>query len=157
MSTISSNAPRRPIWPTVLGIISIIMAVLALAATSLFLYNSIERLEWYCGSEWSVQYKPVAHAIAMALDALLVVAAIVLIRRRSISLHLNLIYGIGMLIYVLGGTLATTWMAVDEQPSASVLIITALVGSAYPFFVTAWFLREPIRRQVASWKATASA
>ena len=110
-----------------------------------------------------------AHRISgMALNVVLLTAAICLLRRRTAARPLHMIYAALQIVLVSVGAIITVSMMSNftdstQPPGGPVTGMRASMmfgavwgviwGSPYPFFLLIWFLRASIAKDVASWRA----
>lgn len=157
-----SNPPRKPVWPTVIGVISIVLASLAIICTPVSLAinaanpayaNLMGRLP-----EWFATYQLVATFFGIGASFLLLAGGIQLVRRRPSARAILLIYaGIGLAgqvvgLLAVGSALSGADLAGPERAGFIGGMCGGMVaGLAYPVFLLIWFLRGGIRREMATW------
>jgi hypothetical protein len=154
--------PRQPVWPKVIGIISVVLASLGLVCTPISLFlgmrgaNAEEALKYF--PDWWLAYTTVSCIVGILQAILLLAAGIVVLLKRPAGRVLHLVYAVitivlGMASSAIGATgLVTADMPAPIKISVAVgVFIGVLVGMIYPVFLLIWFLRPRIRDQVAAW------
>jgi len=156
-----AHAPR-PIWPTIVGTLSILQA---LFWGGVIVVTRVAR-STSAGSGPDTGWETARSCFAsfgMILPIILVVGGVQLIRRRTSARGWHLAYGVlGLIIY--GGMLIVSTVILpssrfDVLSPGSFAVVLAGVGCiflAYPFFTLIWFLRPKIRRQMVAWPRTRS-
>jgi hypothetical protein len=157
---------ERPKWPKVIGIISIVWASLGLFCTCISIPmnvmnpNAQQAMDAF--PSWWPAYQVGSGVAWMALNALLLVAGINLVRYRPSGATLHPVYAvISLVISVVNmaitvPAMTTAMEKLAQGPTAEVvkpmMIVGAVVGFAfslaYPVFVLIWFARGQVRRQV---------
>ena len=171
--------PRRSAWPTVIGVISIVIASLYIICTPLGLVfkdfaGSINPKQAEMTAKMMADMPPWYHAYQVAscvvyemIYILLLVAGILLARRRLAAARImHILYALlNILMVVVGGVLLVRLNQVltESVPPAmqSVLQASMIFGaifgfalaSAYPVFLLVWYSRGKIRQEIDTWKA----
>ncbi len=113
--------------------------------------------------DWYFTYSSVNGSLHLGIFALLLVAGILLIRRRPVACNLHVIFAVFNLAQTLAavGVVAFLFRTIVESyslsPSAQKLMLPMLpcafiLIAAYPVFLLVWFFRRRIREEVNSWK-----
>jgi hypothetical protein len=153
------SPPRRLIWPTVIGITSIVLGGFRLTCTpiSLFCVPGFNEMLVYLPYWWAAYGKLMACVEAL-LAFWLVAAGIVLLGRRREGRPLLLGYGLCE-IFLCIVDVALTALCLDTQARYSLArtqlffwaAVATPLATGYPLFLVIWFLRPKIREQVAAW------
>ena len=153
------SPPRRLIWPTVIGITSMVLGGFRLTCTpiSLCCVPVLNQMGGFVSPWWAPYGKSMAYVEAL-LAISLVAAGIVLLGRRREGRPLHLGYGLcEIFLCIVDGALTALYLYTqDGRSSVSTgMLICAVVAipiaTGYPLFLVIWFLRPKIRRQVAAW------
>lgn len=173
---------KQAIWPSVLGIIYVVLgslAALGALLTPFFMWVMDMAAEHMPESESAIfnQYRQhmgalwAVSAAGLVLGLLVLLGGIFLVRRRAASRPILLlwallkpVYGVlyAWLNYVttveLGEAMANSEMAgpmamMDLQPlAAGSSVFSALFYAALPIFTIIWFLRPKVREEVSRWR-----
>jgi len=154
--------PKQPIWPKVIGIISIVLASLGLICTPISLLvsmrgaNAEEALKFF--PDWWLAYTTVSCVVGVLQAILLLAAGIVVLLKRPAGRVLHLVYAvIAIVLGIASSAIGATSILTADMPApikigaAAGVFIGVLVGMIYPVFLLIWFLRPKIRDQVAAW------
>ena len=185
---VPASAPRRSAWPTAIGVISIVLGGLGLVCISVSVTwnamqfrmpNQMAQEMPFVMPDWFLTYQTVAGLLQMVVSILLLVAGILLLRRRPAAGWLHLLYAVlGLTLAIVGAIV--TYHAMEEVSASfeqsegledmppfvrammtsqmrSGSIMGVIFAAAYPAFLLVWFLRGPIRREIASWRVAPSA
>jgi hypothetical protein len=151
-------APKvQPVWPTVLGWLSMFHAAeglmrLAEALSSKVLF-ALDSEAW-----WNAFLKDVgesSYLLAYLAMVLLGIPAVALLRRRRGAGWLHVAGACAVLAGLLMNIIK--WTFYWDGPLPSTGIICEAISAVYPVFLLVWFLRPAIRRQVAQWRRPAAA
>ena len=159
------QAPQRPAWPSVIGVLSIVLSAHALfesggglrsmaivAALRIIQGSAAANQPLVAGERLAAVY--VACSTVLAL--LLAVAAVLTLRRRQIGRTLHIIWA----LLAVADALAYSWMCphVLSDPFRGWYIARAISGSVlglvYPIFLLVWFSTAKHRRQARWWRTT---
>jgi hypothetical protein len=162
--------PQRPSsWPKVIGIISIVLAGLGLICTPIGL--ATRQAAGPAGAEamagapaWYATYQVVSALAGIVVAALLLVAGILLCKRRPAGRTMHIAYAILNIVVAVGNVIAAVTAAsnIDTGPNEAALFVPVLIGGmvvglviglAYPVFLLVWFTRTKVRDEVAAWTA----
>ena len=159
-------AAARPKWPLVIGIISIVLASLAIICTPASLLmqklgpqqdNVMQDMP-----AWFHIYMTVSCVLAVCAGLLLLAAGILLLLRKPAARPLHLVYGGLAVVLCLGGValtaLAFSGASAEGPVKAGMFAGIACslpLGLAYPIFLLIWFLRGSVARETASWRGAA--
>ncbi len=163
--------PDRPLWPRVIGVLSIVLGAnrLATSAGSMVVTAGQLLMAGRLMSNVMPTSRPSLSSIHTWLGAgegagniasmVLVVAGVLLLRRRRLTIHLHWLCavltaagGVPVVLYYVGLMSAMAeprWMAVVN------LAVGSVIRLAYPVFVVVWFCRKPVRRQMRAWRTRA--
>ncbi len=154
------RSPVRPVWPKVLGIISVCLAGLALmslpmnAATSAYMGEVYKFFPpWYKNAMTWLSVIGIPFFIAE------LVGGILLLKQRPAARWLLMIYCAWGILAAIANTIIlfnidTSLMPEIQAASFKMSKVFAVpLGLAYPVFLIVWFSRSRIRREVKSWKA----
>ncbi|MCX5685507.1 MAG: hypothetical protein NT049_17765 [Planctomycetota bacterium] len=155
-------APRSK-WPKVIGIISIVLASLAIICTPASLAmqkldpNQRHVFEQLPG--WFNIYMTVSGVLGVLVGVLFLAAGITLVLRKPAARPLHLVYACLAIIMCLVGIFvsvaAFSGAPVEGSMKAGMVAGFACslpLGLAYPVFLLIWFLRGSIARETASWR-----
>lgn len=162
--------PKKPAWPVVIGIISIVIGGLFSLCTCVGIPMNIaqranpavqELMEQF--PEWWTAWQIIGGLLWLGLYILLLVAGICLVRRRAVGLPLHVTFALlGLIWCIINGVVTFRGMAGVELPApmgASMkpfmligMFAGFVFGGAYPIFLLVWFSRPGIRQQVQSWR-----
>jgi len=155
---------RPPIWPTVLGVLSIVSGVNALVhgAGGLEISALQEAFDNWTGStlqQVGVGLIVLRRLLALACTVLAIVGGALLLRRRPAGWTLLLIFAIARLLHValappaLWATFRLAYFYADVG-SYGIFdgIVQIVLRSPYSIVLLVWLCRSPIRRQVAAWR-----
>ncbi len=161
---------KKPAWPIVIGIISIVLASLGLLCFPLSIVSNKlnpEAVEWEKSlPDWYSTYTIVVSLFGVGMTIGLLIGGILLIRRRAIARPLHMLYGaFGAFMCILGFVMLFTVVlpslsAANFPPEREIIVkivsvVGTIVGAVYPVFLLIWFSRGRIRDQVRSWAAGA--
>ena len=165
----ANSKPTGPIWPTVLGVLAVVMAAEGLAV--IVGYYAVGPFQepplWWL----SEQQKGMALAAMIAWAccfALQLTAGILLLRRRRATAICHGIFAAlyGILIVInpcLSILLAPDFPALRDKLGLLGMLPYVAIGVAwkipflvYPIFLLIWFNRRTIRQQVRQWSAARS-
>lgn len=154
--------PQQPVWPKVIGIISIVLASLGLICTPISLFvsmrgaNAEEALKFF--PDWWLAYTTVSCVVGVLQAILLLAAGIVVLLKRPAGRVLHLVYAvIAIVLGIASSAFGAASILTGDMPApikigtAVGIFIGVLVGMIYPVFLLIWFLRPKIRDQVAAW------
>lgn len=157
-----ADAPR-PIWPTVIGILSILQGFFWASCIGLTVaMRAMHPVQEEPSPEgWWGAVRPALGVVVLVLPILVVVAGIQLIRHRPSGRTLHILYGIVTLL-VHGVLFASGAVSMYPRYSENSMLgaygvglaVGALLSMGYPVFVLIWFLRPKIRRQMMAWSQT---
>ncbi len=145
--------PKRSSWPTVIGVISLVLAGLIVIK---FAWSTIMLLKIISDSDaislpWVVV--AVQCIVVLVTQALLLTAGVFTMMRKSVGRILHLIWaGIRLAFGLI--SLSLTMRAVAGTAPPNDLIWYLLEGAlllSYPVFLLIWFSRKKIRNEVRSW------
>jgi len=157
--------PARPKWPTIIGVISVILGANVVLGIFLSLPSFFSPDGWPHNLKGWVQVASIGlTAYAYLLSLLLLVAGILLLRRRRLGRTLHLVFAAICIstfaLYIL------LWMpgfvGLWPAPSAELVanfkktIPSWLYGLIYPAFLMLWFSLPKVRRHVAQWHSSPS-
>ena len=159
-------AKRNIVWPTVIGIVAIVLAGMGMLAYSIGLIVWAIMGSYHWSPEPQVE---VNNAFTLTLSAIHILLAIVLLfcgiallRRRRAGVRWLMIWSWLRIVHGLLQGVAQGWMQLqmfEQMNDASTVtfapamavgtaIFTALWASALPVFFLIWFTRKRIRRDV---------
>ena len=157
-------------WPGVVGSVSVVLGVLALACDASLFFAPFLYLGECSGinsarsplSVLCLIYMVTIHALSGARAFTQVVAGVLLGSHRPLSRPLHLICAwtaLALSAFDITGTWAMA-IGVSEHPLPREILVPASLFtlawcSAYPVFLILWFSRRTIRQQVAEWRHTA--
>jgi hypothetical protein len=165
---------QRSVWPSVIGIISIVLASLGIICMPIGLaFNSYNRMNPKQAElmadfpSWYGTYQIASSILYVMLYVLLLVAGILLVRRRlaaARSAHLifalaNLLaLGVGMAMLAVLNQAISQSVSSDMRHGMQVGLMfggacTLIIAGAYPVFLLVWFSRSRIRQEINAWKA----
>ncbi|MGB2819381.1 MAG: hypothetical protein WBF17_00265 [Phycisphaerae bacterium] len=157
--------PKRSVWPTVIGIISIILAALGLICTPLMTimntFNPASQQVYEYLPDWYRTWEVVSAFGGIIWGVLLLIAGIGLLKRRPVARTLHLVYAVSsMVVAVINGFVLVSVLSDTGGMPAPVRVgmIGGAVGGTcgaliYPVFLLIWFLRASIAAEVRSWAA----
>jgi len=174
--------PRRPSWPTVIGIICLILGGMGVAQSALALVAPLLFMQWigafgpHNAAMPPTAYSSVA-AFALSLANLLIpmvlmAGGIQLLRWRRSAITLLRIYAVATIVVALCGTAwlvlhatSSVHSATDDAASAAfsemMIIAGAVFGCGFamilPVFLLVWFARAKIRSEVGRFMTTGRA
>jgi len=152
---VQSVPSAQPVWPVVIGWISMYHAVVAMFGLLAHIgddYVNLDLAPFWAPAFWNVT------AITLALPSLaraaLVVPAWALLKRRPNAGTLHIAGAMLVLVAMLAEPLVFGLNAgVSFSRWASLHSFSRLISSiVYPVFLVSWFLRSAIERQVAQWR-----
>ncbi|MHC4718295.1 MAG: hypothetical protein ACYS5V_15090, partial [Planctomycetota bacterium] len=161
---------RPPVWPSVIGVLTIVMAVYALArATGQSTWAAWQfiRAAFQGSSSPTPRFPPLEiarQALHVGGNLLAILAGVLLLRRHRATAVLHPVYGV---MAILAAALRVSTYCTTAYPAiarsdpywAGVLLFSAgsnaLIGVAYPIFAFVWFCRASVRRRVRSWRTVA--
>jgi hypothetical protein len=159
-------APKPPVWPLVVGILSTIFGSLGLlcacASIPMNIMNPAAQQALQQFPEWWRTYQIISGLFGFLMAVVLLSGGICLIRRRPAGLPLSVAYGVlGLIGSVLNTIITVSGMAGFQMPGPmggsmkSVMMVSPFVGlifgAGYPIFLLIWFARPSIRQEVRSW------
>jgi len=157
---VARAAPRvQPVWPTVLGWLSMfhaaegLMRLVDVLSSKVLFALALDSKAW-----WNAFLKDVgesSYLLAYLAMALLGIPAVALLRRRRGAGWLHVAGACAVLAGLLMNIIK--WTFYWDGPSPSSGIIREAINAVYPVFLLVWFLRPAIRRQVAQWRRPAAA
>lgn len=178
--TSSAVSPTPPVWPTVIGVISIVFGSLGLlngcvglimpfVIGKLMVFFTDAKMQAMFGSMsghagWSIA----AGVTGMAVGGLLLASGIGSVGQRRWSTRTHAIWAVlailqsgvsGMYAYLLQqaqfeamqGAGVPMMPMMGEAFAAVGLLIGLMFACAYPIFMLVWLMRAPIREQVSRW------
>jgi hypothetical protein len=157
------NTPGRPVWPTVIGVISVSLAGLGLICSPVSFVDVQKiisgRPTEYPYPEWFRDYTLVAVLFGMLMSVVLLVGGIQLLRRRPVARMLHLVYGwVNVFSTVVGaGIMIAAASSPDIDPSTRIPFLAGAIGGvvtglAYPVFLLVWFYRRKMTSQIHGWE-----
>lgn len=179
--TVSHIEPARPVWPTVIGVISIVFGLLGTlqgcgGIVMPFAMNTLTGLmpndqskAVFAGMSDHLAWGVAAGVTGMAVGVLLLTAGIGMVQRRRWSVRAHAIWAVlailqsgvggvyGFLIQqsqfqaMKAGGMPPTPFPMEAFAAAGVLV-GLLFACAYPVFMLVWVFRSVIRDQVAGWR-----
>jgi hypothetical protein len=169
--------PPRSKWPTVLGIIAIILAGIGLLSiVGQFIAQQIPQPSTAATQPAYPEPPAGVQAIMtpswLVVSALLLVGGIGLLNRRRWSVRALIVWAIGDVVFTLAGTVGTlinlpTFQQQMRQQNAGMppgaggmfeaifigaMCFGSVVGFAPPIFALVWFRRRKIKDEVAGWR-----
>jgi len=179
--TVSHIEPARPVWPTVIGVISIVFGLLGAlqgcgGIVMPFAMNGLTGLmpddqskAVFAGMSDHLAWGVAAGVTGMAVGVLLLTAGIGMVQRRRWSVRAHTIWAVlAILQSGVGGvygfliqqsqfqTMKAGGMPPTPFPMEAFAAVGVLVGllfaCAYPVFMLVWVFRSVIRDQVAGWR-----
>jgi hypothetical protein len=154
---------KRSVWPTVIGIISIILASLGLLCTPLVtITNAInpttQQVYEYL-PDWYRTWEIVGMFGGIVFAVVLLIGGITLLKRRPVGRTLHLVYAVvSFAVAVVNVVIFATIIgqtAGMPAPMRAGLIGGGVGGTCggliYPVFLLIWFLRAPIAEEVRTW------
>jgi len=162
-------APKRAVWPTVIGTISCVLAGLGLicgpGAKLVNSYNPQTQEVYRHLPEWFRSFETLSMLIGVVFAVLLLAAGVTLLKRRPAGRTLHLAYGaLALVVGVvnIGVVFSAISKASAEMPApmrAGMIggAFGGAVGLAYPVFLLVWFLRAAIAAEVDRWREQAAA
>jgi len=162
--------PRRSSWPTVIGVISISLASLGLicipiSVAGTALSPSSPQIDEFMPAWFSV-YQMTSYAISMGMSVLLLVAGILLLKRRPAGRTLHLVHAMISMVMAVFGAVITVMIVSRMAEGAPAPMRAAFIGGAiggtvfgmaYPIFLLVWFFRRKIVDEVYTWTAVPTA
>lgn len=170
-------------WPTVLGVLSLIFSVggvfigasTALQPLIMSFASSIagEQPAFAVARKW--MYVSMGTGIVGGLIAIvLLVGAILLLRRNPVSIRILSVWAILKIIFALGSSVIATFMQLEQAQaiagtptggapmpiSANAMSAISILGilmslmwaMAFPFVLLVWFRRQTVRAEVQRWR-----
>ncbi len=160
-----SQPPKRSAWPTVIGVISIVLAALGIVCTPVSLgmqsVNPAQKQMLRHFPDWWPTWILASSVLGVGFGVLLLIAGILLLKRRPAGRTLHLLYAIASIVMgAVGGVLTALALgeALGDLPGpARAGAIGGLAGgtcggAAYPIFLLVWFFRGKVRADVAAWE-----
>ncbi len=155
----------RPLWPRVIGVLSIVRGASHLAGSA---GSGIQMVGWLM-SQVMATGRPSLSGIDTLGGAgmgagniasmVLVVAGVLLLRRRRLTIHLHwlcaALTAVGGVLWALLYIRVRSGMA---EPRWGILVnvaVGSVIRRAYPVFVIVWLCRKPVRRQMRAWRTRA--
>jgi len=148
---------KKPAWPTVIGVISIVFAGWGLVCAPLFIViNLLNPRIIDSAPEWYGTYVIIHAFFGILLAVIHLIGGITLLKRRPASMTLLLTYAC---LAVVSGLIACviTFITAGSMPAAFQAgrrvgaFVGLLFGMAYPVFLLIWFSRTKIKQQVRQW------
>jgi len=159
---------RKPKWPIVIGVLSIVFGSLGLLCTP------INMLQMQVGEtaqtsrmifpEWYLRVTLVESLFGLVLAGVLLTAGILAVRRKPACRGFHLAYAVltlvqlvigGILYYRMVGEVDLSGLKQPVQSAARMGLriggAAMILGAIYPVFLLIWFSRTKIRDQVRQW------
>lgn len=155
--------PKRSVWPTVIGVISIILAAMGLLCgpvmTVINAYNPATQKVYEFLPDWYRTWEIGSMFVGIVFSTILLIGGILLLKRRPAGRTLHLLCAaLSILIAMVNGLVLASVIgntAGMPGPMRLGMIGGALGGSCggliYPVFLLIWFLRGAIRQEVDGW------
>ena len=170
MPPVPTDTPRgynRPIWPAVIGVLSMVhagYAMLSCVMAAVYFIDAVltggVSLSWqemFSQRQFSLVIYMGNAALAAAWGALLMVGGYLLTRRRTVAVTLLVVWAILEILIQAGvANLAIAGMSYSLSPE-SLRRMAISYGArsvrqiVYPVFLLIWFSRREIRRQRGTW------
>ncbi|MFB3893564.1 MAG: hypothetical protein ACE15C_16245 [Phycisphaerae bacterium] len=153
-------APRKPSWPVVIGVISIVLASMGLVCTPLTLvfnnFGAIQKSQRDVFPQWFLDAGTITSVIGIGQALLLLIAGILLAKRRPGARSLHLVYGwLGVAGAVASVVMLFSLNFASMPPAGKIGVVSGAiaipVALAYPIFLLVWFMRARIAREMAEW------
>jgi len=166
-------ANAQPIWPTVVGIISLCLAGFG-GLMTLFgmifqtfaqgLQTPQQREMMASMPDWHQTYQLVSQVIWLAMAILLAVGGVMLLKRRQLARTLHVAFAVIGVVLAIGftvvGLISTSQMQVPGPADTIVkvtTIVTTIIGMfvslAYPVFLLIWFARAKVKQHIQTWQS----
>ena len=180
-SEVGELPPDPSRWPTLIGVVSILLASLGLAAgccgmASPFLPGFFsdmvppEQIELMRASQPPVLWVISASLIGLAVSTLLLLAAIGILRRRSSGVTLCRVWAWINIPWAAISIIASIYIHLQVPQDAQQMSVglqyvflafgicfTLLFGLGFPLFLLLWFSRARIKEEVDAWEAESRA
>jgi hypothetical protein len=160
---IDTSVPyNRPVWPVILGVVSIVQAGYALVRLVTMLLNmaySVVLQGTFSGAFplggmglWNL-VQAAQYLLPPLLGVLLLAAGVLLYRHYPLAPLLHVIYAVPTVLLSAGLPVAFVLTCPPQfmPHMAFPTLQNATVSLIYPVFLLVWFARAKIRRQVAMW------
>ncbi len=158
-------APPRSAWPIAVGVISIVWGAFGLVCIPINLVSEVA-LSDYVEQQWQFpawfrSWSIVQSLLLIAIDAVLLVGGIMLVKRRAAAAGIHFAYGWSALALTVIGVSFTLVAIPDisgrmEEAERIALWVGLVVGTAlgvaYPIFCLIWFRRRKIREEIRTWR-----
>jgi len=163
--------PKRPAWPTAIGVISVVLGSLGFICTPIVMAagarNTRGNQVYELFPDWYHSYTMAAFAVGLAIAVVLLLAGIYLLKRRPAAKLLHVTYALIQVFTAVVNAilLVTTFLPSIRQSSAPEHLKTSIIigwvigipiGLVYPVFLLIWFCRPKIVQQVRQWSASAA-
>jgi hypothetical protein len=153
IGNLPTATPRNPVWPTVIGVLSMVQSAQPMLFAVWAIRDFLEGLDISPSLGWD--YPLACHLGALAAP-LLLLGGYLLVKRRRIALVFLLGYA-----FVYATSLIGSWilseMQLQEMESRGWCIYwigvrhSGFVTFGYCLFLIVWFLRRSIRREMRAW------
>jgi len=169
-----SGAGAKPVWPTVVGIISLCLAGLGSLMTivgQIFQAFAADfqppqqrdmlanMPDWHQAYQWSIAL------IGIAIYVMLAIGGVMLLKRRRVGRTLHVAYAlVGIVLAIVGtvvGLILVDYMQFDgpeemqtitKVTSMGGIIIGLFISLAYPVFLLIWFARPKVKAETRLWR-----
>jgi hypothetical protein len=155
---------RKSTWPTVIGILSVVFASMALvclpAMTAWNAANPHSKKVYSYLPDWYRPWEIVSMFGGIVFAILLLSAGVTLLKRRPVSRALHLAYG-GLSVAISLINTVILFVALSEITGAPGPVKAGMIGGGiggtcggliYPIFLLVWFSRAVIAREVNTWR-----
>jgi len=149
--TNSSLPTHRPIWPSVIGWLSVFHSARAIAwlvagIARQVVGSMVEPGHWSGNGLWRL-----LNNLPLLTAAALIVPAILLLRRRRGAIGLHLACALLVLVALVVGQIILFGFRMPTILSRWFLS-QAVLPAIYPLFLLVWFVRPSVWRQVSRWR-----
>lgn len=152
-----------PVWPKVIGIISVVLAGMGIIATPLLsLFNRFNPVTKDIMDHFPGWHQAYEVASAVGIGGLLLIAGILLLKHRPLAAPLYILWAILAIgstildIVVISDVLSSTGSDLPDAERMGMrigMLATVPMGVAIPAFVLYWFCRAKTRQDLAKFDA----
>lgn len=170
-----TQTDAKPVWPTVVGIISLCIAGLfglltlgQMISNAAGFGNAQQRQMVASVPDWIKSLQLASGLLAIATYVVLAIGGVMLLKRRRLGRTLHIAYAlIGIVLAIAGTAVGIVMMnhmtmpgnqPVKLQPVIRIVAIAAVIigllfSLAYPVFLLIWFSRAKIKKHIQTWQS----